>query len=93
MPQFRTIGEFELPLGNVAPAQIYAKVWDIKIEDAKALLPKYFAWNHWSKGDFSKKGLDAVLDGMRATGELEGDFDWSKLIDQRFLRDDLKRQL
>ena len=24
MPQFRTIGEFELPLGNVAPAQIYA---------------------------------------------------------------------
>ena len=24
MPQFRTIGAFELPLGNVAPAQIYA---------------------------------------------------------------------
>ena len=24
MPQFRTIGEFELPLGNIAPAQIYA---------------------------------------------------------------------
>ena len=24
MPQFRTVGEFEMPLGAIAPAQLYA---------------------------------------------------------------------
>jgi len=74
-------------------ARIYAKVWEVKEPEAKAILPKYYEWEHWSRGDFSKPGLAAVVDGLLAVGELKEPFDWSKLIDQSFLDEDLRRPL
>ena len=74
-------------------AAVYAKIWNVEIEEAREILPKYYGWHHWNEGDFSKKGLDAVVDGLRLVGELEGPVDWSKLIDQEFLDKDLLRPL
>jgi NitT/TauT family transport system substrate-binding protein len=66
-------------------AEIYAKVWNLKLADAQAILPKYYGWHHWNAGEFSKKGLDAVVNGLHLVGELKGPVDWPKLIDQQFL--------
>lgn len=74
-------------------AEVYAKVWNVKQADAEAILPKYYDWHHWNTGEFSKPGLDAVVDGLRLVGDLDGPVDWSKLIDQQFLAEDQRRPL
>jgi len=74
-------------------AGIYAKVWNIGLDEAKALLPKYYDWGHWSRGDFSKEGLQAVEKGLMTVGEVRSPIGWSKLIDQEYLPEDLKRPL
>lgn len=71
-------------------AQIYAKVWEIDLKEAKALLPKYIEWRHWSPGDLSKDGLETMATCLKIVGEVDGPVDWSKYVDQRFLDDDLK---
>lgn len=72
-------------------ARIYAQVWEISQADAEALLPKYYDWGHWSRGEISNQGLSALVDGMVAVGELPAPFDWSKVIDQSFLDPDLRQ--
>jgi ABC-type nitrate/sulfonate/bicarbonate transport system substrate-binding protein len=74
-------------------ARIYAKVWEVSLAEASAILPKYYEWQHWSRGDFSKEGLAAVTDGLISVGELKEPFDWSRLIDQSLLDEDLRRPL
>ena len=74
-------------------ARIYAKVWEVSLAEANAILPKYYEWQHWSRGDFSKEGLAAVTNGLISVGELTEPFDWGKLIDQSLLDEDLRRPL
>jgi NitT/TauT family transport system substrate-binding protein len=74
-------------------AKIYADVWEINVADAEKMLPKFYDWNHWGRGDFSKEGLEAVERGLLAVGEIDKPIDWSKSIDQRFLDEDLRRPL
>src|SRR5882672_3319745 len=74
-------------------ARIYAKVWEVSLAEASAILPKYYEWQHWSRGDFSKEGLAAVTDGLISVGELKEPFDWNRLIDQSLLDEDLRRPL
>jgi NitT/TauT family transport system substrate-binding protein len=66
-------------------AKVYAKVWEVSKDEADKMLPKYYDWKHWSAGEFSPDGLEAILEGMRIVGDLDGPFDWSKSIDQSFL--------
>jgi NitT/TauT family transport system substrate-binding protein len=74
-------------------ARIYAKVWEVSAAEADAILPKYYEWQHWSRGDFSKEGLSAVVDGLISVGEIKEPFDWSRLIDQSLLDEDLRHPL
>jgi NitT/TauT family transport system substrate-binding protein len=74
-------------------ARIYAKIWNVSEDEARAILPKYYAWEHWSRGEFSREGLAAVLQGLTLVGELTEPFDWSKVIDQSYLDADLRREL
>jgi len=74
-------------------AEVYAKVWNVSVDEAEKILPKYYDWHHWNAGDFTKAGLDAVVDGLLSVGEIKGPVDWSKLIDQQFLDKDLQRPL
>jgi NitT/TauT family transport system substrate-binding protein len=74
-------------------AAVYAKVWNVNQAEADAILPKYYDWHHWNAGEFSKEGLDAVVEGLTSVGELTGPVDWSKLIDQDYLDKDLRRPL
>ena len=74
-------------------AKVYAKVWEVSEAEAKAILPKYIKWKHWSNGEFSKEGLETMVSGLRLVGDLDGPFDWSKVIDQSFLDNDLRHPL
>ena len=74
-------------------AAVYAKVWNVKLPEAEAILPKYYKWHHWNAGAFSKTGLAAVVEGLHSVGEMEGPVDWSKLIDQEYLPKDLRTKL
>ena len=65
----------------------------MSLAEASAILPKYYEWQHWSRGDFSKEGLAAVTDGLISVGELKEPFDWNTLIDQSLLDEDLRRPL
>ncbi len=69
-------------------AKIYAKIWEVSKSEADLMLPKYYEWKHWSTGEFSKEGLGTVLEGMRIVGDLDGPFDWSRIVDQSFLPQD-----
>ncbi len=71
-------------------ARVYAKVWNIEPAIAAEVLPKIFAMKFWSPGNFDMAGLRAQIDGMKLVGLLDGPFDVEKLIDRRFLPDDLK---
>ena len=73
-----------------ACAALYAEVWEIDRALAAAILPKFFAMNFWSRGDFSMPGLDTMLRGMRAVGELTEPLDLGPVIDRRFLPEDLR---
>ncbi|WP_133648120.1 ABC transporter substrate-binding protein [Paraburkholderia flava] len=44
----------------------------------------------WSDGDFDRAELDRMTDGLKLIGELNGDVDWSKLVDLSYLPADLK---
>lgn len=74
-------------------AEVYAKVWNVSEPEAEAILPKYYDWHHWNAGEFSKAGLDTVVEGLHTVGELEGPVDWSQLIDQEFLDKDQRHAL
>ena len=47
---------------------------------------------YWSLGGFDYEGMDTVLNGMRRVKALaEGTFDWSKVVDERYLSAECKK--
>ncbi len=45
---------------------------------------------YWGPGDFHRDGMNRMIDAQKLVGAITGDVDWSKVIDARFLPDDLK---
>lgn len=45
---------------------------------------------YWGPGDFHVEGMNRMIDAQKLVGAISGDVDWSKIIDTRFLPDDLK---
>jgi NitT/TauT family transport system substrate-binding protein len=47
----------------------------------------------YSPGNINPKDMDAMVEGLRLIGALQGSVQWRDLVDQSFLPDDLKRKL
>jgi NitT/TauT family transport system substrate-binding protein len=45
---------------------------------------------YWGVGNFGRKGMDDMIRAQRLVDALKGDVDWSKIVDESFLADDLK---
>src|SRR5262249_16745237 len=45
---------------------------------------------YWGPGDFHTDAMDRMIEAQKLVGAIDGDVDWSKIIDTRFLPDDLK---
>src|SRR5688572_2418089 len=46
---------------------------------------------YWSEGQVNLSGLQRMIDAQKAVGAITGDVDLTKIIDTRFLPDDLKK--
>ena len=79
---------------NSAEAQrIYAEVWEIKLDEARAQFPQFIAWRIWSDGSFTKGGLEALSNSLMAIGDIPKPVDWKTLIDQSFMEPAQRIQL
>ncbi len=45
--------------------------------------------NYWSDGKLDFDGMNHMVEGLQITGQLKGDVDWSRMVDQSFLPPDL----
>jgi NitT/TauT family transport system substrate-binding protein len=76
-------------------AQIMAAEYKIPLEQAKSALAtvKDVPGGYWSRGDFDKVGMDAMLRGLQLVQAIEpGEFDWRRVVDESALPADLPKQ-
>ncbi|MEO5699357.1 MAG: ABC transporter substrate-binding protein [Casimicrobiaceae bacterium] len=77
-------------------ADIVAKQFNIDREVAKSAVlnltkSKTDGVAYWGEGDIHLEGLKRMIEAQRNVGAISGEVDWNKLIDTRFLPDDLKK--
>ena len=70
--------------------RILQKSYNLEAELATEAVNNMIAPQMWSEGEFNLVELDRMVDGLKLTGEVKGDVDWSKLIDKSFLPADLQ---
>jgi NitT/TauT family transport system substrate-binding protein len=74
-------------------AAILQKMWNFDPAIAKEAVHNMIGPKMWSLGDFNRAELDRTVEGLRLIGEVKGEIDWDKLIDQSFMPADLQRKL
>jgi NitT/TauT family transport system substrate-binding protein len=75
-------------------AKIMAKEYKITEAEAKAAIADVQSSGgvYWSPGDFDYEGMTTMLKGLQLVKAVEpGSFDWSKIVDDSYLPDVLKR--
>lgn len=71
-----------------------ATVWEMEPEMAETLIRELAAANYWSRGNFSREGLDANIVGLKLVDALEGEEpEWNAIIDQQYLPPELQGEL
>ena len=76
-------------------AKIMAKEYKITEAEAKAAIQDVASAGgvYWSPGDFDYEGMTTMLKGLQLVKAIEpGPFDWSKIVDDSYLPDMLKRK-
>ena len=76
-------------------AAIVAKEYNIDLDVAKSAVrnlttSKTKGVPYWGEGEIHLDGLKRMIEAQRSVGAIQGDVDYSKIIDTRFLPDDLK---
>ena len=76
-------------------AEIVAKQYNIDVDVAKSAV-RNLTTNmtkgvpYWGEGEIHMEGLKRMIEAQRSVGAIQGEVDYSKIIDTRFLPDDLK---
>jgi NitT/TauT family transport system substrate-binding protein len=76
-------------------AAILAKEYKIAPAEATAAIADINATKgvYWSPGDFDYEGMEVMLRGLQLVKAIEpGPFDWSKVVDESYLPEDLRRK-
>jgi NitT/TauT family transport system substrate-binding protein len=77
-------------------AAIIAKAYELEPAVAEATLKNLLASEkkggipYWGPGDIRIDTMDNMIRAQKIVGAMQGDADWSRLIDESFLPDDLK---
>jgi NitT/TauT family transport system substrate-binding protein len=74
-------------------ATILQKMWNFDPAIASEAVHNMIGPKMWSLGDVNRAELDRTVDGLRLIGEVKGEIDWNKLIDQSYLPADLQSKL
>lgn len=56
----------------------------------RAELERFGELGYWSDGRLNYPGMNAMVEGLRITGQLKGDIDWPKYVDTQFLPPELR---
>lgn len=70
--------------------KIFAKAYNMDEALGIRAIQNMIDVKYWGRGDLDLKAMDNMVEGLRIIGEVDGPMDWSKLVDQSFLPDDLK---
>ena len=79
-------------------ADIIAKAYNLSSEVARSAVRNLLASHdksgvrYWSAGEINLKAMNEMMRAQKIVGALKTDPDWSKIIDESFLPDDLKRK-
>jgi NitT/TauT family transport system substrate-binding protein len=79
-------------------ADIIAKAYNLSPEVTRSALLNLLASHdktgvrYWSGGEINLKAMNEMLRAQKIVGALKTDPDWSRIIDESFLPDDLKRK-
>ena len=68
---------------NIEPAVAHAAVRNLTTSTTKGV-------PYWGEGAIHMDGLKRMIEAQRSVGAITGEVDYSKIIDTRFLPDDLK---
>jgi NitT/TauT family transport system substrate-binding protein len=76
-------------------AEIVAKQYNIDVAVAKSAIRSLTTSTtqgvpYWGEGQIHMEGLKRMIEAQRSVGAITGEVDYSKIIDTRFLPDDLK---
>jgi NitT/TauT family transport system substrate-binding protein len=76
-------------------AAIVAKQYNIELDVAKSAVRNLTTSTtkgvpYWGEGQIHMEGLKRMIEAQRSVGAITGEVDYSKIIDTRFLPDDLK---
>jgi len=77
-------------------AEIVAKQYNLEPEVAKSAVrnlvnAKTQGVPYWGQGEIHLEGLKRMIEAQRSVGAITGEVDYAKIIDTRFLPDDLKK--
>ena len=78
-------------------AAIVAKAYSLDLPTAKMAIhnltapARAGALPYWGTGRFDLAGMNRMLAAQRAVGALQGNVDWARIIDRRFLAPDLQK--
>jgi len=79
-------------------ADIIAKAYNLTPEVARSAVKNLLGSHeksgvrYWSGGEINLKAMNEMMRAQKLVGALKDDPDWSKIIDESFLPDDLKRK-
>ena len=76
-------------------AEIVANAYNLDVTVRKSTIhnlvaPSKSGVPYWGPGRFDIGGMDRMLRAQKLVGALNGDVDWSRIVDTSFLTDDLK---
>ena len=76
-------------------AEIVAKQYNLDLEVAKSAVRNLTTATtkgvpYWGEGEIHLEGLKRMIEAQRSVGAISGEVDYNKIIDTRFLPDDLK---
>ena len=73
-------------------AKLLSESYDkLPLEVAESAVQNNVAIKYWGRGGFEYAAMDEMLKALRIVGALEGEVDWSKLVDASFLPEELKK--
>jgi NitT/TauT family transport system substrate-binding protein len=77
-------------------AEIVAKQYNLEPEVARSAVRNLTTSTtqgvpYWGEGEIHLEGLKRMIEAQRSVGAITGEVDYDKIIDTRFLPDDLKK--
>ena len=71
-------------------ADLTAKAYNTDVALARNVFHHLQEIEWWGRGDLHYKGMNRMAEGMQIVGKLQGDVDWSKIVDTSFLPKELQ---